>query len=176
MPISLEEDMEVITSDGKKIGKVKKIENDNYFIVYKKGLLTDEEIRVPVSAISPRKDGSVNSEPIRLNMSEETLKHGYEFVQGEPNSEFMHGIKESEPKLTLEKQRVHFEPVEPVEESNKRGMSSPPVAKQHQAVLKPGEESITTTLYSCDMCAAKFNKSEELQKHRGESHKAPVNI
>lgn len=177
MPISLEEDTEVITSDGKKIGKVKRIENDDsHFIVYKKGLLTDEEIRVPFSAILPRKDGSANSEPIRLNMSEETLKHGYEFVQGEPNSEFMHGIKESEPKLTLEKQLVHFEPVEPVEEPNNRGISSPPVAKQHQAVLKPGEESSTTALYSCDMCAAKFDKSEELQKHRGESHKAPVNI
>jgi sporulation protein YlmC with PRC-barrel domain len=45
MPISLEEDTEVITSDGKKIGKVKRIENDSYFTVYKKGLLTDEEIR-----------------------------------------------------------------------------------------------------------------------------------
>jgi sporulation protein YlmC with PRC-barrel domain len=86
MPISLEKDTEVITSDGKKIGKVKRIENEDYFIVYKKGLLTDEEIRVPVSAIITRKDGSVNSEPIRLNMSEETLKHGYEFVQGQPNS------------------------------------------------------------------------------------------
>jgi hypothetical protein len=176
MPISLEEDAEVITSDGKKIGKVRRIENDRYFIVYKKELLTDEEIRVPVSAILPRKDGSVNSEPIRLNMSEETLKHGREFAQSEPNSEFMHGVKESEPKLTLEKQLVHFEPVEPAEEPNRRGISSPPVAKQHQAVLKPGEETTATSLYTCDMCAAQFDKSEELQMHRGESHKAPVNI
>jgi sporulation protein YlmC with PRC-barrel domain len=176
MPISLEEGTEVITSDGKKVGKVKRIENDSYFIVYKKGLITDEEIRVPVSAILPRKDGSVSGEPIRLNMSEETLKHGHEFVQGEPNSEFMHGIKDSEPKFMLEKQLVHFEPVEPAEGPNKRGISSPPVAKEHRAILKPGEETTTATLYSCDMCAAKFEKSEELQMHRGESHKAPVNI
>src|ERR671911_716192 len=175
MPISLEEDTEVITSDGKKIGKVKRIENDSYFIVYKKGLLTDEEIRVPVSAILPRKDGSVNNESIRLNMSEETLKHGYEYVKSQPNSEFMHGIKESEPKLNLEKPLIHFEPVEPAEESNKIGISSPPVAKQHQAVLKRRDDG-TTTLYSCDMCPAKFDKSEELQEHRGESHNAPVNI
>ncbi|MDQ3969975.1 MAG: hypothetical protein M3275_16450 [Thermoproteota archaeon] len=176
MTISLEKDTEVISSDGKKIGKVKRIENEDHFIVYKKGLLTDEEIRVPVSAILSRKDGSVNSEPIRLNMSEETLKHGYEFVQGEPNSEFMHGIKESEPKFSLEKQLIHFEPVEPAERPNKSGISSPPVTKQHQAVLKPGEESTSDTLYSCDMCPAKFDKPGELQKHRGESHKAPVNI
>jgi hypothetical protein len=176
MPISLEEDAEVITSDGKKIGKIKRIENDNHFIVYKKGLLTDEEIRVPISAVVPRKDGSINDEPIRLNMNEETLKHGREFMQDKPNSEFMHGIKKSEPKLTLEKQLVHFEPIEPAEEPNKRGISSPPVAKQHQAVMKPGQETATAALYSCDMCAAKFEKSEELQMHRGESHKAPVNI
>ncbi len=174
--MSFEEDAQVITSDGKNIGKAKRIEeNDSYFIVYKKGLLTDEEIRVPVRAILPRKDSSVNSEPIRLNMTEETLKHGYEFVQGKPNSEFMHGTKESEPKLTLEKQLVHFEPVEPVEEPNRSGISSPPVAEQHQAVLKGGEESIGAALYSCDMCTAKFDKSEELQKHHSESHNAPVN-
>ncbi len=175
MPISLEKDTEVFTSDGKKIGKVKSMENEDYFIVYKKKLLTDEEIRVPVSAILPRKDGSDNNESIRLNMSEETLKHGYEYVKNQPNSEFMHGIKESEPKLNLEKPLIHFEPVEPAEDSNKIGIASPPVAKQHQAVLKPREDG-TTTLYSCDMCPAKFDKSEELQKHRGESHKAPVNI
>ena len=69
MPVSLEENTEVVTSDDKKIGKVKRIESEDYFIVYKKGLLTDEEIRVPFSAILPRKDDSVSSEPIKLNMS-----------------------------------------------------------------------------------------------------------
>ena len=175
MPISLEEETEVITSDGKNIGKVKRIENEDYFIVYKKGLLTDEEIRVPVTAILTKKGGSANSEPIQLDMSEETLKHGFEFVQAEPNSEFMHGKKDSEPKLSREKQLIRFEPVVPAEEANKTGISSPAVTEQHQAVLKPREDG-TTTLYSCDMCPAKFDKSEELQKHRGESHKAPVNI
>ena len=177
MPISLKEDAEVITSDGKRIGKVKRVvENDNYFIVSNKGLITEEEIRVPISAILPTKDGSVNSEPIKLSVREETLKHGREFVQGEPNSEFMHGIKESEPKLLLEKQLVHFQPVEPAEEANKTGISSPPVAQQHQAVMKPGQENTSMALYSCDMCPAKFEKSEQLQNHRGESHKAPVNV
>jgi hypothetical protein len=176
MAISPEEDAEVITSDGKKIGKVKRIEKDGYFIVYKKGLLADEEIRIPVNAVLPKKDGSINNEPIRLSMSEDTLKHGYEYVQGEPNSKFMHGKRESEPKLTLEKQVVHFEPVEPVEEPEERGIASPHVTEQHQAIFKPGQESTSTNHYSCDMCPAKFDKPEELQKHRGESHKAPVNI
>jgi len=175
MPISLEENTEVITSDGKKIGKIKRIENEDYFIVSKKGLLTDEEIRVPVTAIIARKGGSADNEPIRLNMSEESLKHGFEFVQAEPNSEFMHGKQESEPKISLQKQVIRFEPVVPTEEANEIGVSSPPVTKQHEAVLKTGEDG-ATSYYSCDMCPAKFDKSEELQRHRGESHKAPVNI
>src|SRR5215203_5333830 len=166
MPISLKEDTEVITSDGKKIGKVKTIENEDYFIVSKKGLLTDEEIRVPATAILARKGDSADNEPIRLNMSEETLKHGFEF---------MHGKQESEPKVSLQKQVIRFEPVVPTEEANKTGISSPPVTKQHEAVLK-SDENGTTSYYSCDMCPAKFDKSEELQRHRGESHTAPVNI
>jgi hypothetical protein len=71
---------------------------------------------------------------------------------------------------------MQFEPVEPAEESNKTGVSSPPVAKQHQAVSKRGEEGSSSSLYSCDMCDAKFDKPEDLQKHRSKSHKAPVNI
>ena len=173
--MSLKEDAEVITSDGKKIGNVKRKENEDYFLVYKKGLLTDEEFRVPVSAIVPEKDGSSNNKQIRLNMTEESLKHGHEIVKGQPNSEFMHGMRESEPKLGPQKQVIHFDPVEPAEESKNWGVSSPPVTGDHQAVLKPDDEN-NRTLYSCDMCLAKFDNSEELQKHRGESHKAPVNI
>jgi sporulation protein YlmC with PRC-barrel domain len=175
MHMSLKEDAEVITSDGKKIGNVKRKENEDYFLVYKKGLLTDEEVRVPVSAIVPEKDGSSNNKQIRLNMTEESLKHGREIVEGQPNSEFMHGLRESEPKLGPQKQVIHFDPVEPAEESKNWGISSPPVTGDHQAVLKQGDEH-NRTLYSCDMCLAKFDNSEDLQKHRGEIHKAPVNI
>ncbi len=35
MHMTLKEDAEVITSDGKKIGNVKRIENEDYFLVYK---------------------------------------------------------------------------------------------------------------------------------------------
>lgn len=174
MPTSFEENTEVLTFDGKKIGKVKRIENDDYFIVYKKGVFTDEEFRVPVRAIVTGENISEKGKPIRLKMSEQTLKHGYQFVQGEPNSQFMHGIKESEPKVKLKKQVMHFEPVEPAEEPNKTGTSPPPLSKQHRAVLKQGDQS--STPYSCDMCPAKFNKADELQKHRSESHKAAFNI
>ena len=175
MTVSIREGTEVVSSDGKTIGKVKRIENDNYMIVNKKGLLTDEEIRVPLTAIPSQEDGSASRGPVRLTMTENSLKHGFEYSKGKPNSEFMHGIKDSEKKLEPEKQVVHFETMQPADESNKTGIHSPPVAEKHQAVLKPDGEG-NTSLYSCDMCAAKFEDPKELQEHRAESHKAPVNI
>jgi hypothetical protein len=177
MPTSFEENTEVISLDGKKVGNLRRIENNDYFIIYKKGLLTDEEFRVPTSAVLTGQDSNNsvhNGNLIRLNIREEDLKHGYEFVKGKPNSEFIHGLKKSEPKVNAEKQVIHFEPREPVEESNKTGISSPPLSKQHQAVSKEYHEQ--SSLYSCDLCPAKFDKADELQKHRGESHKSPVNI
>jgi hypothetical protein len=173
MSPSIEENTEVFSNDGKNIGKVRRVENDHYLIVYKKGLFADEEFRIPVSAIGTRENSPKNNKSIRLNLREEELKHGYEFIQGAPNSDFMHGIKESEPKVMREKQVIHFEPIETAEEANKTGISSPPVTKQHQAVEKAGESS---SLYSCDMCPAKFEKADQLQQHRGQSHKAAVNI
>lgn len=175
MTVSIREGTEVVSSDGKKIGKVKKIENDHYIIVNKKGLLTDEEIRVPLTAITSKEDGSTSRDPVRLNMTEESLKHGFEFSKGKPNSQFMHGVKQSEKKLEPEKQVIHFETVHPVDESNRTGIYSPLVSKEHQAVLKPDLEG-NPSLYSCDMCPAKFEEPRELQEHRAETHKAPVNI
>src|ERR671933_1660212 len=176
MPISFDENTEVVSLDGKKVGKLRRMENDDYFIVYKKGVLRDEEFRIPTSAALTEQDNSssANGNVIRLNMSEEALKHGYEFVKGRPNSDFMHGIEKSQPKASREKEVIHFDPSEPADESNKTGMSSPPISKQHQAVSR--ERSDRLNLYSCDMCSSKFNDANELQKHRGESHKAPMNI
>jgi hypothetical protein len=173
--MAVKEGDEVVTSDGKKIGSVKGVEKEGYFLVYKKGFLTDEEVRIPINAVLPRSPSSSDKEPVRLNITEESLKHGREIVRGQPNSEFVHGKKESEPKLGLQKQVVHFEPVQHAEESKKQGITSPPVDADHQAVLKPDDKT-DRTLYTCDMCSAKFNKPEELQEHRSESHMAPVTI
>ena len=178
MRIRIEENTDVISLDGKKVGKLRRVENDDYFIVYKKGVVTDEEFRIPTSAILTGQD-NIHGNPsdgnsIRLSMSEEALKHGYEFIQGHANSEFMHGIKNSEPKTSSGKQIIHFEPSEPEDHSNKTGICASPVSKKHQAVSE--ENGKSSDLYSCDMCPAKFDKADELQKHRGESHKSPVNI
>ena len=149
-------DAEVYTLEGKKIGRISEIDS-NYFTAYKHGLLTDEEFRIPVSAISAvenYEDGTV----VRINMNEEQVRHGFEFASGRPNSEFMHGSSESEPKMPLEKQVIHYESVRPTQEQS--AAERPPAISQ----------------YLCDMCDEKFKSPDSLQEHRAERHKAATGI
>ena len=147
---------EVYTLEGKSMGRIKEI-NSSYFTAFKRGLVTDEEFRIPMSAISSvENDGS--SATIRLSLNEEQVKHGYEFASGKPNSEFVHGTAESEPKIPDERQLIHYEPTQGAEEtaSTKR----PPAVSE----------------YLCDMCDEKFESPTELQDHRALQHKAPTGI
>ena len=114
-----------------------------------------------------------HSPSITLNMSEEVLKHAYQFIKGRPNSEFMHGLAESEPKFRLENQLVHHEPPAPVDKDGSllRGTTSPPpVEKKHQAAIPNDPEK----QYLCDMCTMAFMQLKDLQKHRAKMHKAPT--
>jgi hypothetical protein len=147
---------EVYTLEGKSVGRIKEIDS-SYFTAFKRGIVTDEEFRIPMSAIS-----SVESEGgstrIRLSLKEEQVKHGFEFAKGKPNSEFMHGTAESEPKIPDERQLIHYEPTQGAEETatSKR----PPDASE----------------YLCDMCDEKFASPAELQEHRAARHKAPTGV
>jgi len=129
----------------------------------------DEQFRIPTSAIVDD-NGNISHRSIRLDLTEEQLKHGYEFLEAKTNSEFMHGRKESERKIRLEKQVIQFEPIMSTDADNSatRGSSPIPVTEGHSYSI-PGE-------YSCDMCASKFDKADLLQKHRAEIHKGPTNI
>lgn len=147
---------EVYTFEGKKIGRIKEI-NSGYFTTLRHGLVTDEEFRVPMSAISSVENHN-NSTIVRLSLKEEQVKHGYEFVKGKPNSEFMHGTKGSEPKFPDERQLIRYEPTQDAEEA---WMNTRPP--------EPSE-------YLCDMCNGKFSSSSELQNHRAVRHKAPTGI
>ena len=146
---------EVYTLEGKSVGKVKEI-NSSYFTAFKRGLLSDEEFRIPMSAVSSvENDGS--STTIRLSLKEEQVKHGYEFAKGKPNSEFMHGVAESEPKIP-ERQLIRYEPTQGAEEA--AAIKRPPAVSE----------------YLCDMCDEKFASPVRLQEHRAEQHKAPTGI
>jgi sporulation protein YlmC with PRC-barrel domain len=90
---------EVYTLEGKRIGRIKEI-NSNYFTAFKRGLVTDEEFRIPMSAISAVENHD-SSTIVRLSLNEDQVKHGYEFSKGKPNSEFVGGSAESEPKIPM---------------------------------------------------------------------------
>jgi hypothetical protein len=148
--------VEVYTLEGKSIGRIKEI-NSSYFTAFKRGLVADEEFRIPMSAISSvENDGS--STRIRLSLNEEQVKHGFEFAKGKPNSEFMHGAAESEPKIPDERQLIRYEPTQGAEEVR--------VAKRPPAISE----------YLCDMCDEKFTSAADLQEHRGARHKAPTGV
>lgn len=151
----------VYTLDGKNVGRVTEVDTE-YFTTQKKGLLTDEEYRVPLDGIShiePPKDDIVI---IRLALNEEQLKHGFEFVKGKPNSEFVSGKDESELKVPTEKQVIHYEAMHSLEENIANG---------------PSTEGLPQIVeYSCDMCAKKFDDADRLQEHRAEVHKGPTGI
>lgn len=147
---------EVYTLEGKRVGKIKEV-NTSYFTALNRGILTDEEFRIPMSAVSAVESHD-DATIIRLSMSEEQVKHGYEFTKGRPNSEFASGAAESEPKIPLEKQVIHYESSQPAEAS--RIPDRPPAVSE----------------YLCDMCNEKFDSSSKLQEHRAAQHKAPTGI
>jgi hypothetical protein len=147
---------EFYTLEGKPAGRIKEI-NSGYFTALKRGLVTDEEFRIPNSSISAveRHD---NATIVKLNLKEEQLKHGYEFTRGRRNSEFVSGAAEWEPKIPVEKQVIRYESSHPVEEG---GTADRPSA-------------ISECLY--DMCDEKSGSPSKLQEHRASRHKARTGI
>src|SRR5215216_6013681 len=109
----------VFTSNGKNIGKISKIDNE-HFTVYNRGLIQDEEFQIPISAIShfDIKAGEEDSSII-LTVNEEQIKHGYEIVSKKPNSELISGKSNSEYKIPLEKEVIHYETIQHFEEEQR---------------------------------------------------------
>jgi sporulation protein YlmC with PRC-barrel domain len=160
-PLSLLENAEVYTSDGKSAGRIVKV-NKEYFTSSKGGLVSDEEYRIPLDAISYIESATGDMIIVRLKLNENQLKHGYEFVKGKPNSEFVSGRAESEPKFISEKPLIHYEAIEPLEENISLSSTTEGLPKKVE--------------YSCDMCNEKFDDTERLEEHRGKEHKGPVGI
>jgi hypothetical protein len=116
---------QVVTSDGKKIGTVKSIDS-NSLVVFKKGLIRNEEFHIPTIAVShyvsrSGKDTEDNriskirtdSVSIKLNLSENEVKHGYEFVgDNKPNSNLVSGKTNSGYNIGL-KETVRYEALVP---------------------------------------------------------------
>jgi hypothetical protein len=158
------EDAIVYTLDGKKIGKVTKVDTD-YFIVYKKGLIGDEEFRIPVAAVSTY-NTNADTLSITLNLEEEDVKHGFEYAtDNRPNSDIVSGKSDIGYQIPLKKQVVHYEAFPQFEEKEAPSSYSSSTDKLPK-----------DSQYICDMCMEKFDDSGILQKHRAEKHSAPTGV
>ena len=150
----------VYTSDGKGAGKIIKV-NSEYFTSRKEGFISDEEYRVQLDAIlSIEQTG--NTTTVKLSLSQDQLQHGYEYITSKPNSEFVSGQSESEPKILSEKPVMHYEAIDPIEENI--------------AFCSPTTGLPSKVEYSCDLCTEKFSSANNLQKHRATAHKGPIGI
>ena len=72
--------LEAITVDNHNLGKVIAIDEtkqNRYFIALKKGLLKDEEFRIPANSIT---NISLNESKLTINLKEDEVKHGYELL------------------------------------------------------------------------------------------------
>jgi hypothetical protein len=149
----------VYTSDKKSAGRITWV-GGRYFTSFRRGLMVDEEYRIPLDAIeSPAADGR---QAVRLALTREQLKHGYEIVQGEPNSELVSGRAQSELKIPSRKQVIHYEPA---------------ILLDENISIPPSTEGLPDRVeYSCDMCAQKFGDSAGLQEHRAKAHSGPTGI
>jgi hypothetical protein len=159
---------QVVTSDGKDIGIVKSSDS-NILIVFKKGILRDEEFRVPIVAVSHYNRGSGDDRDnnstsnIILNLSEEEVKHGFEFAgDNKPNSDLVSGKSNSGYKIGL-KETIRYEAFMPDAEKNVNPASSTDKLPSKQE-------------YICDMCMRKFHDSSKLQDHRKDLHSAATGI
>ena len=169
MPSDVYKNVQVITSDGKNIGTVK-WSDSNSLLIFKSGPLRNEEFHVPVTAVShyDRKSGEVREGDSRsniiLNLSEEEVKHGFEFMgKNKPNSDLISGKSDSTYNIGLQKETVRYEAFRLNSEKNVNPASS--------TDKLPSEEE-----YICDLCMQKFYGSNELQEHRKNQHSAATGV
>src|ERR687889_173024 len=159
MPSDVYEDAQVITSDGKNIGIVKSSDS-NSLLIFKNGPLRDEEFHVPITAVSHYDRTS----DIKLNLSEEEVKHGFEFIgKNKPNSDLISGKSDSTYNVGIQKETVRYEAFRLDSEKNVNPASS--------TDKLPSEEE-----YICDLCMQKFHGSNELQEHRKNQHSAATGV
>ena len=156
----LPDSAKVYSSDKKEVGRLTEV-NDDYFVSLKPGLVMDEEHRIPIRAVECVMPDN-NELMIEVSLSEEQLRHGYEIVEGRPNSDLVKGKTDTDFRMPTKKQVIRYNAIEYFEHHRpKRVRHTPP---------PPGVP------YACDRCAAKFDSPRSLNRHRSLVHKGPVGI
>jgi hypothetical protein len=146
-------------------------------VVFKRGLIRNEEFHIPINAVSHygSKSGKniednrmpkiriTESISIKLNLSEREVKHGYEFVgDTKPNLNLVSGKTNSGYNMGL-METIRYEALMPNSQKNLDPASSIDKLPSKQE-------------YICDMCMQKFHNSNELQDHRKDLHFAATGV
>ncbi|MGE3859146.1 MAG: PRC-barrel domain-containing protein [Nitrososphaeraceae archaeon] len=144
----------VFTTDNKKIGKIIAIDKSKhrqYFTVLNKGIIHDEEFHIPLNSISKILD---KESEIFLTLTEEEIKHGYEFLDTDhPSSDLVSGKSNSTLSVPFKKETIKYESFSyNLENSNDTN------------------SKIKETEFLCDRCQSKFNDPTKLEIHRKNKH------
>ncbi|HYZ60352.1 MAG TPA: hypothetical protein VE544_11900 [Nitrososphaeraceae archaeon] len=139
----------VYDSGGKMIGKVSTFVNHDYLLVKKKGVLTNEEFRVPVSNIS-HFYSSNDDVSIGLKIDQSRLKHGSEVISGASGGSIP---STHEPDLVPTSKEVIRYTVNESEFNNKKGSDLDTDITSSSKYRK--DRMPQNTLFACDMCAGK---------------------
>jgi hypothetical protein len=158
--------LETITADNKNLGKViaidnKKINDQHYFIVLRKGLLKDEEFHIPFNSITQISD---QKSKITINLNEDEVKHGYEILTDSSTnsspSNLISGKSNSSFSVPFEKEKIKY-----------NSLSS----NLEEFKLEKSEEVVVDS-YICEMCQAQFYDISQFELHRKNKHSGPVGI
>jgi PRC-barrel domain len=153
--------LDAFTVNNKKIGKIialDKKKNKDHLIVLNKGIVHDEEFHIPIDSITEILE---KESKIIINLNEDEIKHGYEFLdKNNPSSDLIKGKSNSTLSSPLEKEKIKYQSFSYRSENSKN---------KNSKVQEVDE-------YLCDMCAARFKDSSDLESHRKSKHSAPVGI
>jgi hypothetical protein len=156
--------------DGKFLGKVSRVVNSDYFLAEKKGLLSDEEFRVPISCIL-HFSSSNNNLSIRLNINQSKLKHGSEVIRGTSGGSIP---SSHEPDLIPTSKEVIRYTVNETEYHNEQGSE---LQKDIINSVEYKKDRIPEEInFACDLCTEKFDNEERLQIHRSLKHNTAIGV
>jgi len=154
--------LEAITVDNQNLGKVIAIDEtkqNHYFITKKKGLLKDEEFRIPANSIT---NISLNESKLTINLKEDEVKHGYELLnQRDPSSDLISGKSNSSFSIPFQKDKIKYQ-------SLSSDLDKPYPEKS--------DETVKVDKYICDMCQDQFKDISQFESHRKNKHSGPIGI
>ena len=160
--------LEAFTIDNKKIGKIislDKKKNKDHLIISNKGIVHDEEFHIPIDSINEILE---KESKIIINLNEDEIKHGHEFLNKDHlSSDLIKGKSNSTWSSPLEKEKIKYQSFS----YNSMGSNY-----EHENENENPKEIKEVDEFLCDMCPDRFKNPSDLELHRKNKHSAPVGI